>query len=76
MTYTEYVEKTKTAEGRKELFSLNCKNVIDLHRENKIDAVDAACRIYETGLTLGIYKFPTESEMSGIIKNHKKAKRR
>lgn len=76
MTYAEYVEMSKTTEGKKKIFSINCKNIIDLHFENKIDKVEAACRIYETGLTLGVYKFPEESEMLKIIRNHKKAKRR
>lgn len=76
MTYTEYVEMTKTTKGRKELFSINRKNIIDLYHENKIDSVEMARRIYETGLTLGIYKFPTESEMLKIIRKRKKTKSR
>ncbi len=76
MTYTEYVEMTKTPKGRKELFSINCENITNLYRENKIDSIEASCRIYNTGLVLGIYEFPTDSEMLKIMKNHKKAKRR
>lgn len=76
MTHTEYLEMMKTPEGKRELYSINCKNIINLYHKNKIDNIEAARRIYETGLVLGIHEFPKESEMLKYIKKLKKNKRR